>query len=233
MRKTVTRLLPILLAAGLVVSPATARRTVVDGNGSKVLSGYCDSNGDDCTPVSLGYSVDFGSGPLTSVLIYGNGLLSFGPKVAVFSDYVNSLADYNVPIVSPGMNPLIDFDSQGVEGFVQSATLTIGAGGVLNADWYSCNTPSDCADHYSLTLTPQAGGYRAVGGFQTLPDVASGGYAIPGVANVHYDILPDSFVIPATFGVVPEPSAWAMAVVGFGLIGGVTRRHRGMATVAA
>ena len=233
MVKAVTKLLPVLLLAFSIAMPAAARRTVIDSNGQLNLSGYCDSNGDDCTPVNLGYSVDFGSGRLTSILIYGNGLLTFGPQVAVFSDFQGSLANYGVPVISPGINPDIGPDSFGKDGFFQSATLTLGPGGVINADWFYCQGPANCVDNYSLKLTPQAGGFLVVGSFPTLPVINAGGYAIPGITNVHYDVLPDSFVIPATFGTVPEPATWAMALVGFGMIGGVARRGRGMRAVVA
>ena len=233
MRKAVLKLLPALILGLAIASPASARRTVIDGSGPLTLGGYCDFNGDDCTPVNLGYSVDFGSGRLTQILIYGNGLLSFGPNVANLAAFNDSLADFGVPVVSPGLNPEVGSDSLGVDNFLQSATLTLAPGGVIKADWFSCPLPSTCTDDYSLTLTPTAGGYLAVGGFQTLPQVAAGGYSIPGVANVHYDILPNSFVIPATFGTVPEPATWAMAMVGFGLVGGLARRDRGMPAVAA
>jgi len=41
-----------------------------------------------------------------------------------------------------------------------------------------------------------------------------------------------NFVAPAVVGGVPEPASWAMMLLGFGTIGGVTRRRRQQATAA-
>ena len=229
MRTVLLKLLTVVAMACFAAAPASARRTVIDSNGQLTLSGYCDNNGDDCTPVSLGYSVDFGGGRLTSVLIYGNGILTFGPQVAVFNDFMGQLSNYGVPVVTPGFNPDIGEDSfMTPDLFFQSGKLTFGAGGVLTARWYYCQGPENCVDNYILTLTPGTGGYAAAISYPTQPVIKISGYHVPGAGGEQFfTALPTSFFIPAIFGTVPEPATWIMLLVGFGLTGSIVRRRNG------
>ena len=217
----------VALTALIGTSPAVAERTVIDGGGQLTLSGYCDTDGTGCVPVDLGYGVNFGSGVLTKVLIYGNGILTFGPTVAKFSDYMGNFANYGVPVVSAGVNPDTGADSFGHVSLYQSAKLTIGATGALTARYYYCQGPTNCADNYILTLTPGAGGYTDNIQYFNLPVVKINGYSIPGVTNQNFFTLPTTFFIPAVFSsAVPEPRSWMLMILGFGLIGGWLRRAR-------
>ena len=231
MRSTRMKALLALGATAGAWASADARRTEIDSNGTTVYQGYCDLNGDDCTPVSLGYSVDFGSGPLSSVLIYGNGLLTFGNTVAKFGDFSNSLADYGVPTVSLGLNSdtTTDFFGSNDEVFLQTARLTLGPAGQIDALWEICrvNTVLTCTRQYELTLTKTALGYDAVGIYDKVPQTLLSGFSVPGGTTDEAARARTAFSIPATFGIaapVPEPATWATLVLGFGLIGGTLRR---------
>jgi hypothetical protein len=53
--------------------------------------------------------------------------------------------------------------------------------------------------------------------------------------NVNVDVLANpgyTFTTGAAFGLVPEPSTWAMIIGGFGMVGGAMRRRRSMTKVS-
>ncbi len=53
--------------------------------------------------------------------------------------------------------------------------------------------------------------------------------------NVNVDVLANpgyTFTTGAAFGLVPEPSTWAMMIGGFGMVGGAMRRRRSMTKVS-
>ncbi len=58
----------------------------------------------------------------------------------------------------------------------------------------------------------------------TIQDVTTSG----GVSNLALDNLSLSYIGGPT-GAVPEPAAWAMMILGFGGVGGLMRRRRGLA----
>lgn len=217
-----------VFAAVLAGTPANAGRTVIDSSGQLNLSGYCDTNGEDCVPIDLGYNVDFGSGNLNKILIYGDGKITFGPTVANFSDYMGNYGNYGVPVVSAGINPGEGPDSFGDISLYQSAELTLGPAGAITARYYYCQGPANCVDNYIMTLTRQATGYDVNITYLTLPVVKINGYAIPGVTNQNFYDLPTNFFIPATFSTaaVPEPTTWGLMLLGFGMIGASLRRPR-------
>ena len=69
----------------------------------------------------------------------------------------------------------------------------------------------------SLVTTFSAGSFTFTGtGGATMLNVASGG--LPNV-----DAIVDNISIS---GAVPEPAAWALMILGFGLVGGALRRAR-------
>jgi hypothetical protein len=60
------------------------------------------------------------------------------------------------------------------------------------------------------------------------PPIIGGGGFFPGIPIP----LPGGGGIPPVFGTVPEPSTWALMIGGFGLVGGLLRRRRELASVS-
>ena len=253
------------MALAMVAAPAEARRTAIDAQYDPetdtytpinfTLGGYCDLNGDECSAsdgTALNYTVRLGTGEAVSnIFIHGNGILSFGSAIDFFgypadsalsfNEIINNyepvaLASYGLNLVSIGQNNEVDFESSGA--FLQSARLSVGTGGVITAEWFTCYTPSSFSSCPSsgqqfLTLTPGVNGYTALfsGGGEDR------GYVIDG--NFTASPSGTAFLIPAEFtGLdfttgVPEPTSWAMLVIGFGLAGASLRRRRAVLAAKA
>lgn len=245
--------------------PAQAGRTAIDvnPNGSPLtytLSGYCDFDGFDCGGsesatlpyANLPYSVSFGLDGTNRIWIHGNGILSFGqpafrqysgsiyetPASSILQGIAPFLDEYQRDLVSGGQNISLDRnsgDNPYKPPFMQSATLTVNAKGVIFANWFTCTSPTsptscpaDPGSEYSLVLSPTARGFlgRVYG--------QSPGSDIGYVKNGEVTLTGSSFLMPATFSgnvtFVPEPSTWALLIAGFGMTGTALRRRR-MATI--
>ncbi|MFZ4689627.1 MAG: PEPxxWA-CTERM sorting domain-containing protein [Polymorphobacter sp.] len=224
--------------------------SLTNGNDIQILfglGGYCDLNGDDCGPIDLGYAVQFGnSDPVSSFALHGNGILSFGSAIDFFgtpadgnTTFVDSIfnfetpapASYGLNLVSVGQNNKIDFQSFGA--FLQSAKVSLGPNGRINAEWFTCFTPTSAtfcpsSQRQFLTLAPSPAGYRAI-----IRGALNGGADTGTVINGVFTARPANtvFLIPARFSlfapsVVPEPTSWAMLIAGFGFTGAALRRRR-------
>jgi hypothetical protein len=236
----------VAAAAFAMGSAAQARRVVVDQDADEnpiraTLSGYCDFNGDECDPgggLNLFYSVNIAGTEFSKVFVQGNGLLTFGEPVDfqlspvydfIFEGSSPLLTDYNRTLVSAGQSNTLDF---GV--FLQSALASVDPiTGTITSQFYICGSPTApgvCPKFnvYSLTLTPSAEGF--LGQF----DFSSGraeGTDIGFVSGGQFTSTGNTFLLPASFqGInlassVPEPTTWAMMLVGFGAVGYSMRRR--------
>lgn len=244
-------------AAAIAVSvPAEARRTVVDSNGSVSLSGYCDLNGDDCVATPLGFTIDFAGTKYDSMVLYGNGLVTFGNTPVAPTSYLGAtnLATLGAPVISAGLDNTPDMYFAG--GFVQSAVKSgLDANNHLGATFTIYLGSSSSKVESTLDIAVSATGldvtiYNYANGDQgspfgfgsapfteNVPQLA--GYSVAGVGTQQAYIgndtngrTPYRFFIPGavTFGssggAVPEPATWAMMLLGFGAVGGAVRHRR-------
>ncbi|MFO1238773.1 MAG: PEPxxWA-CTERM sorting domain-containing protein [Sphingomonadaceae bacterium] len=241
MRKYALLGLALLLSdIALLPTPAEARRTAIDQSGSITLSGYCDFDGSDCDITTvLPYSVDFGgpNGFTNQLQIFGNGYLTFpfSPLVTVPGGRGYSTSS----VISPGYNSStdIDFQGSGNEVYNQSARVAVDAAGNITADWFTCFGNQNCfANSYSVVMRPTVGGFNVsfrysnpsmsfdspfYAEYRFGPNAPSGSFNAP---------VDRDFFIPATFrglalSAVPEPSVWAMLILGFGFVGASMRRR--------
>jgi hypothetical protein len=222
------------------------------------LGGYCDLDNAECGPndgLKLSYTVKLGTeSSIDRVFVQGNGILSFGRAVnfdgvpdgsdftlrdiilggfdpdAPRSPRTPDLLEYGLNLVSVGQDNFLDEDE---EAFLQSARLSLGAGGRIIAQWFTCTQPTNtgsCPDEFvqSLTLTPTGKGFAGV--FTSFRTPQDAGFVIDGVYEQQR--AGQQFLIPAEFtgldlsSAAPEPASWAMLIAGFGLAGASLRRHR-------
>lgn len=234
MRPFLAKIAATVFLFSAITGTAEARRTVIDRSDpdnptAMELNGYCDLDALDCSPVALGYSVDFGQGPLNQVIVYGNALLSFGTDKVPLDD-VSSLAQYGGTVVSPGLNNDLGFDDFGNDAYSLFGSVTVDSlTGVITALFQDCYTPQTCfISNSSLILTPTEGGFQVLA---VNPRSALSGYALPdGTVNEQIS-RSRSFFIPAKFSGlslqngVPEPDTWAMMLMGFAAMGFAMRRR--------
>ena len=155
-------------AIAFVSTPALGRRTTVDGNGLLVTQGYCDFNGQDCTPQQLGFSIDFGNGPITSFIIYGNGLISFGDTPVDYAQSANygrgsDLSLFGGSVIAPGLfNTIVpDFYGSNQNVFATSAYVISNTGSRLQIGFQYCDNvegTNTCRNQADTIITPTSSG---------------------------------------------------------------------------
>jgi hypothetical protein len=240
-------LIPLLLALG-VASPAYAIRVAVDFSDPdnpqmKTLSGYCDLNGDQCDQTrNLPWVVDFGDGPTSNMVVYGNGTIDFvGDKLA--SPQFEQFQYESLGYLVAGRN-----DSElfylGEAVYEQAARVKLDGDAVV-VTWFTCFTPKNCFNTpYSARLEQAMNNgvsellvtldYTALpSNFFSFSDKLGVAYFIGNTGGFKgfADIDPNPgqviFHIPATFtDAVPEPATWALMIMGFGGVGTLLRRRR-------
>ncbi|WP_246611073.1 PEPxxWA-CTERM sorting domain-containing protein [Aquisediminimonas profunda] len=191
----------------------------------------------------------------SKVFIHGNSIVTFGQPInfAPFVTAItNGVNDGSLPtsqqygpktLINAGQ--ILDLDPLGNGGFYQSGSLSLLSNGVIFAEWFTCLKPGPLchANSYSITLTPTTGGFDGL--FQFGPDgvdytkyqlaLADREFMVEGVAGADGKIgsptpYGSTFFMPATFrglglSAVPEPSVWAMLILGFGFVGASMRRR--------
>lgn len=209
---------------------------------SASVSGYCDFNGQDCDPsggLNLGYTATIGGTDFSKIFLQGNGLITFGepadfqlPPVYDLIAASNNdplLTDYGKTLVSAGQSNSLDFG----DVFYQSAIGSVdGVTGTITTKFFVCGAPTApgvCSEggvHF-ITLTPSTGGYLGLFGGAAIG--GDKGFVVNGQLT---RVTGNSFLLPATFqgltlnSAVPEPSTWAMMLVGFGALGFSMRRRK-------
>lgn len=227
--------------------------TTGGGNASNVgdVSGR---NDDGFRAVSLGFNVTLYGTTYNSLYINNNGNVSF---TGGLSQYVPSgTTGANVPVISPWFG---DVDTRGaLSGVVHYQLDTPGQLVVTWDNVGSYSARDEALNSFQLVLrgddfvTPAGEGkigffYKNMGWESTATStVAAVGFGDgsgngtvlegstqsglnPVVANHH--IWFDQNLTPIPGG-VPEPSTWAMMILGFGVVGSAMRRRKPKATVS-
>jgi len=160
----------IVFSLAVTVSPATARRTVIDASYIMSLGGYCSPGAaavDDCPAQALPFTVAIGGQTYDSFWVNSNGTLSLGSiqtQLAAQSTYTDpnvanvppvytgpapytSLSSYSVPIFSPNFVDGPGFASNFLPpfefdgAFVSQTSITPTS---LSIIWYTCDSPATC-----------------------------------------------------------------------------------------
>lgn len=231
------RTLSILALAGAALlfssTSALARYTAIDqvpeldSNGQPVLGddgypiyhsvqisfeGYCDTTvsiGEECDQTyALPYSAIFGGQETNQVLLRDDGRLDFvfGPP----SDLSQFPTDEEL---TNRFQVLASFDS-GIRG---QSSPQLGAfqlqGSSFLATWFICPSPGiTCrTSRHTALFTPGARGFQVA-----FTDLSGG---------VHTTVLEAGFNPPLS-SPTPEPTTWAMMILGFGLAGSMLRSAR-------
>ena len=196
---------------------AFASQVFVAGNGIVSFGAPLDLTKDT---IATYCDEEFGCYPVSGGVI--SDRIKYEPQPA--------LADYERNLVSLGQNNDVDFG----DSFLQSAALSISNSGVISADFFVCYIPQNCVRSGNLLrLTPTSGGFNGeiIMGFgrnASPSNLGDQGFVIDGVTT---NITGNTFFLPAEIRSlvapgVPEPSSWAMLIVGFGVIGGAMRSRR-------
>ena len=173
----------LCLSAAVAVSPASARRTVIDASYVMTLSGYCSPGvaaTDGCTAQALPFQVAIDGQTYGSYYVNSNGTLSFGsieaelaaqstysdpnvpnfPVVYTGPDPYTSLSSYSVPIFSPNFVDGPGFASNFLPPFEFDGTFvsqTTVSPTSLSIIWYECPSPGDCGQATIDAITASPG----------------------------------------------------------------------------
>ena len=155
----------LLFSSTIATSPASARRTVIDGGFIRTVDGYCapDAVGTaDCAPQSLPFTLEIGGVTYDSFVVNGNTTLSLGGPID-FADATGTLSNYAIPVFSPLIdNTLVEllnmftgeFETDTFYSAVSSTTPDS-----LTVEWFPCSTNVFCGplsvDDPFSTFTPE------------------------------------------------------------------------------
>lgn len=234
---------------------------VTTGGGSGSNVGELDGRNDDGFQgaVNLGFDYTLFGTTYNSLYINNNGSVSFGDGVAAFDP--NGPTGINAPIISPFFsdvdtrNPLsgvvhYQLDTPGqlvvtwdqVGRFSMRGDLFDSFQLVLRSDTFATPTGEGQIGFFYKTMDWQASGTGATLAAVGFGDGAGNGQVLEGstsqlnlndaLENHHIWFDANLVVVPPMTGGVPEPSTWAMMILGLGGVGAVMRRRK-MATLAA
>jgi hypothetical protein len=180
------------------------------GNGSEIGQNYGDGPGVDVSYRSYNVGTNVTSeaflkhwadsyGDLLNVVWGGSGPDTFGAEITF-----TALAGYELRILGFDAGCYLNRAS------CQSFPFTISeiGGGVVASD--NATPPLGGRDSFTFNMAYSSSGYVLRWG----PDAFNGG-----LDNIAFDVRQIA-------GAVPEPSTWALLILGFGLLGGAMRRRR-------
>jgi hypothetical protein len=242
-------------------SEAAARRTVIDKGESIPASSAVSACtiGVACTPITLPFSFDFGTGLTNQAFIYNSGIVSFGQQIPLGVPDNADLTTLGVPVIAPLYLPGTTGVAGPYQAFAQDMpqgtfTPTLPPFGSEDFFVISFLDPSDPTDgfllpyvHLILDPGPNSLQFEFIHGQSflsngvlqiALPDTTGRqlGYSLgnPLSPQQVLDNPPDiaginAFTFPSG---VPEPSSWTLMLIGFGVAGFALRRARATAKAA-
>lgn len=236
-----------VLAAGLAAPAIAGRGIQIDVGAS--MAPTCALNDVNCTNSLSLLSQKFDSGPLSQVYIYREGVISFGAPIAssaaVFQvaqsgTVYDAYAGYTV---IPGDVPESDFRVDLISFYIKDTVVEAGiTAPEFQYSLYNADGLGSLQLGYAHLTAPSGAtiGYRVNGQGQSVTN-ANGlrlGEADSASTFVFYLSQQDDMVSldgkifdPKFDGAppppaMPEPSTWAMLLIGFGSVGTLMRRRR-------
>ena len=243
------------LASLTLSSEAAARGTVIDKGESIPASDAVSACtiGVACTAITLPFTFDYGNGLTDQAFVYNSGIVSFGQQIPLDVPNNANLTDLGVPVIAPLYLPGTTGTAGPYEAFAQVMTQgsfepTLPPFGSEDFFVISFLDPSDPTEDFlrpyiNLILDPGSNSiqFEFVHGQSflsdgvlelALPDTTGRqlGYSLgnplspqqvlynpPNIEGIN------AFTFPSG---VPEPTTWAMMLLGFGCAGFALRRGR-------
>jgi hypothetical protein len=250
------------LAAFIASAPADARRTVIDQGefidpGTSIDA--CTIGGDPCTATILPFSFDYGSGLTNEAFIYDRGIISFGSAIPDSVDANGDFTSFGVPVIAPLYVPGDTGAAGPYEASVGTITPDAYAETLPNfgTDLFVITFLDPLADDPNDFLTPYVHliidastgeiRFEFIHGQSFLDEFGVLTLALPNTTGTQMGFLLgneqlladppnidgiNAFTFPGGGGAVPEPSTWAMMLLGFGAVGLAIRRRRNSLTRA-
>lgn len=215
-------------AASVVASPASAA-IIVGGAGGTfqivVTSGSYNTDPDPYGPANPRVDLTGLVGTVSFYAKQSTGVPRNGPPFGFYPLFEQVSASGRLTGVSGVPNGEISFFAGGTNSdlddgnFFQGASFT----GDAEAGTAFGFSAFNGGDTNSVRLTYSDGGSTGSGVFLLGNDDLGQDFFL----NLEFDILSGQ-----TFAVVPEPSSWAMMIVGVGAVGGTLRRRKAMTALA-
>ena len=239
----------LLALAALSVSPAEARRVVVDEGEfitPPTLGAGCTIGIAGCAATILPFNFDFGTGLTNQAFIYNSGIVSFGAPIPTGVDPLGSFLNFGVPVIAP----LYDPTASGVAGPYQTGSRVFDPSefpetqpnfgtDMFLISWLDPSTVNE-ADllagyvHLILDASPTELRFEYIHGQSnnvegqiviTLPNVVGTNLGYSVLGEQLFDETPD--ISPSAVhaysvgatGAIPEPATWMMMLLGFGAVG--------------
>lgn len=147
-----------------------------------------------------------------------------GNYLAADGAYITRNINQTITGLTPGQDYVLSFDWAGAQqyGWTGEGDLTDGINWTVSLGGQSFTTATihNAAKGF-IPWRTQTFTFQPTSSTAVLSFLAHGPVGVPPFALLDH--------VSLTSGAVPEPATWAMLIVGFGLIGGMVRRRRGLA----
>jgi hypothetical protein len=236
-----------------VTTPAEARRVVIDQGQFLPPDTFSDgcTVGQDCTSVTMPFTVNFGAGATNQAFIYSNGVVSFGSEIPLGANpNTTDFTSYGVPVIAPLLSTtnvsVVGSDTPSFIGFTPtlppvSNLFIVGfnqdplaeSGEVAPISWLILSaTDNDIRFEFVHGMSNTQDGVTTT----STPTGQSLGYSLLGQTFVQNNpdlSTSEIYSFDVRPGSVPEPGVWALMLAGFGGIGAMVRNRRRLAATPA